>query len=95
MREYYPDRPSAPRTFPEGLEAELGGPKAVRAAVANAGFDAEANVDQAAEFSSLKRGEAKSHATGKSYVPEALQKAVPESVERALPDALHDTSAKE
>lgn len=28
---YYPDKPSAPRTFPGGLEAELGGPKAVRA----------------------------------------------------------------
>lgn len=26
---YYPDRPSAPRTFPGGLEAELGGPKTV------------------------------------------------------------------
>lgn len=24
---YYPDRPSAPRTFPGGLETELGGPK--------------------------------------------------------------------
>lgn len=28
---YYPDRPSAPRTFPGGLEAELGGPKTVTA----------------------------------------------------------------
>lgn len=28
---YYPDRPSVPRTFPGGLEAELGGPNAVRA----------------------------------------------------------------
>ncbi|KAJ8608234.1 hypothetical protein MRB53_039765 [Persea americana] len=27
----YPDRPSAPRTFPGGLEAELGGPGALRA----------------------------------------------------------------
>lgn len=26
----YPDRPSAPRTFDGGLEAELGGPGAVR-----------------------------------------------------------------
>ena len=26
----YPDRPSAPRTFPGGLERELGGPNAVR-----------------------------------------------------------------
>ena len=26
---YYPDKPSAPRTFPGGLEAELGGPRAV------------------------------------------------------------------
>ncbi|SLM36811.1 nadh:ubiquinone oxidoreductase subunit [Lasallia pustulata] len=28
---YYPDKPSAPRTFPGGLEAELGGPNAVPA----------------------------------------------------------------
>ena len=28
---YYPDRPSAPREFPDGLEAELGGPRALRA----------------------------------------------------------------
>lgn len=28
---YYPDKPSAPRTYPGGLEAELGGPRAVRA----------------------------------------------------------------
>ncbi|USW53417.1 Putative NADH dehydrogenase [ubiquinone] 1 beta subcomplex subunit 8 [Septoria linicola] len=28
---FYPDRPSVARTFPDGLEAELGGPKAVRA----------------------------------------------------------------
>ncbi|KKA18114.1 hypothetical protein T310_7938 [Rasamsonia emersonii CBS 393.64] len=27
----YPDKPSAPRTFPDGLEKELGGPNAVRA----------------------------------------------------------------
>ncbi|PQE10115.1 hypothetical protein CJF31_00004062 [Rutstroemia sp. NJR-2017a BVV2] len=27
---FYPDRPSAPREFPGGLEAELGGPNAVR-----------------------------------------------------------------
>lgn len=26
---YYPDKPSAPRTFPGGLEAELGGPNAL------------------------------------------------------------------
>lgn len=26
---YYPDKPSTPRTFPGGLEAELGGPRAV------------------------------------------------------------------
>ncbi|KAF3492217.1 NADH:ubiquinone oxidoreductase 20.1kD subunit [Arthroderma uncinatum] len=26
---FYPDKPSAPRTFPDGLEAELGGPNAV------------------------------------------------------------------
>ena len=26
---YYPDKPSVPRTFPGGLEAELGGPRAV------------------------------------------------------------------
>ncbi|KAL1990369.1 hypothetical protein VTN49DRAFT_6208 [Thermomyces lanuginosus] len=28
---YYPDKPSAPRTFPGGLEKELGGPSAVSA----------------------------------------------------------------
>lgn len=28
---FYPDRPSAPRTFADGLEAELGGPKAISA----------------------------------------------------------------
>ncbi|KAM3065998.1 hypothetical protein ACMFMG_009781 [Clarireedia jacksonii] len=28
---FYPDKPSAPREFPGGLEAELGGPNAVRA----------------------------------------------------------------
>ena len=26
---YYPDKPSAPRTFPGGLETELGGPNAL------------------------------------------------------------------
>jgi NADH dehydrogenase (ubiquinone) 1 beta subcomplex subunit 8 len=26
---YYPDKPSTPRTFPDGLEKELGGPEAV------------------------------------------------------------------
>ena len=26
----YPDKPAMPRTFPNGLEKELGGPKAVR-----------------------------------------------------------------
>ncbi|KAK4541887.1 hypothetical protein LTR36_007251 [Oleoguttula mirabilis] len=30
---FYPDKPSAPRTFPDGLEKELGGPRAPRAAV--------------------------------------------------------------
>ncbi|PLN77712.1 hypothetical protein BDW42DRAFT_176368 [Aspergillus taichungensis] len=28
---YYPDKPSAPRTFPNGLEKELGGPNAAPA----------------------------------------------------------------
>ncbi|KAI9709784.1 MAG: hypothetical protein M1820_003187 [Bogoriella megaspora] len=27
--QYYPDKPSAPRTFPGGLEKELGGPNAI------------------------------------------------------------------
>ena len=27
---YYPDKPSVPRTFPGGLETELGGPNTVR-----------------------------------------------------------------
>lgn len=26
---FYPDKPSVPRTFPDGLEKELGGPNAV------------------------------------------------------------------
>ncbi|GIZ42465.1 hypothetical protein CKM354_000573500 [Cercospora kikuchii] len=34
---FYPDRPSVSRTFPDGLEAELGGPKAVRARSENDG----------------------------------------------------------
>ena len=29
----YPDKPSAPREFEEGLERELGGPGALRASV--------------------------------------------------------------
>ncbi|TKA33114.1 hypothetical protein B0A50_00667 [Salinomyces thailandicus] len=33
VNQYYPDRPSMPRTYPGGLETELGGPKAVRAAM--------------------------------------------------------------
>ncbi|KAI9728301.1 MAG: hypothetical protein M1834_007705 [Cirrosporium novae-zelandiae] len=28
---YYPDKPAVPREFPDGLEKELGGPRAVRA----------------------------------------------------------------
>lgn len=31
---YYPDKPSAPREFPGGLEEELGGPGALRVSVA-------------------------------------------------------------
>ncbi|GBF63866.1 hypothetical protein TMEN_6528 [Trichophyton mentagrophytes] len=30
---FYPDKPSAPRTFPDGLETELGGPNAVSVSV--------------------------------------------------------------
>lgn len=30
---YYPDKPSAPRTFPGGLEKELGGPSAVSVSI--------------------------------------------------------------
>lgn len=37
----------------------------------------------------------KSHATGDSIVPEAIQKAVPEGVERALPNSIHDTSGSD
>ena len=33
---YYPDRVSVPRTYPGGLEAELGGPEAPRAAMTEA-----------------------------------------------------------
>ncbi|KAK5130182.1 hypothetical protein LTR08_002391 [Meristemomyces frigidus] len=32
VSQLYPDKPSVPRTFPDGLEKELGGPRAVRAA---------------------------------------------------------------
>ncbi|KAK3112645.1 hypothetical protein LTR53_010868 [Teratosphaeriaceae sp. CCFEE 6253] len=45
VAQFYPDRPSAPRTFPDGLEKELGGPLAPRAAVANHGFDDAASVE--------------------------------------------------
>ena len=31
----YPDKPSAPRTFPDGLEAEYGGPGAVIVSIQN------------------------------------------------------------
>ena len=31
----YPDKPSAPRTFPDGLETELGGPGAERVSSAS------------------------------------------------------------
>ncbi|KZV65480.1 hypothetical protein PENSPDRAFT_689811 [Peniophora sp. CONT] len=37
-------------------------------------------------------GKGRSHATGKSIVPEKLQQKLPEKIERAVPDALHDTS---
>ena len=30
VKQYYPDRPSAPKEYPDGLEAELGGPHALR-----------------------------------------------------------------
>ena len=33
----------------------------------------------------------KSHAVGKSIVPEKLQQKLPEGVERAVPNAIHDT----
>lgn len=33
VRQTYPDRPSAPREFPDGLETELGGPGALRVSV--------------------------------------------------------------
>jgi NADH dehydrogenase (ubiquinone) 1 beta subcomplex subunit 8 len=39
---YYPDKPSAPRTFPGGLEAELGGPRAV---IARKSEDEESALD--------------------------------------------------
>ncbi|KAK4551873.1 hypothetical protein LTR86_010869 [Recurvomyces mirabilis] len=34
VAQFYPDRPAVPRTFPDGLEKEMGGPLAPRAAVA-------------------------------------------------------------
>ena len=33
---FYPDKPSAPRTFKDGLETELGGPNALRVSLPNA-----------------------------------------------------------
>lgn len=36
----------------------------------------------------------KSHATGPSMVPEAIQKAAPEGLEKALPEAIHPTNPK-
>ena len=36
----------------------------------------------------------KSHATGESLVPEAIQKAAPEGLERALPESIHPTEKK-
>ena len=33
----------------------------------------------------------KSHAVGKSIVPDKLQQKLPEKVERAVPNAIHDT----
>jgi hypothetical protein len=38
-------------------------------------------------------GIGESHATGKSIVPDALQKAVPKAVEDALPNNIHDTGS--
>ncbi|TKA78333.1 hypothetical protein B0A55_03613 [Friedmanniomyces simplex] len=45
VRQYYPDRVSAPRTFPDGLEKELGGPLAPRAPMTDAGFDEASYVE--------------------------------------------------
>ncbi|KAK0249449.1 hypothetical protein B0A54_03706 [Friedmanniomyces endolithicus] len=45
VRQIYPDRPSAPRTFPDGLEKELGGPLAPRGAMTDAGFDDASYVE--------------------------------------------------
>jgi NADH dehydrogenase (ubiquinone) 1 beta subcomplex subunit 8 len=30
IKQYYPDKPSAPKEYPDGLETELGGPHALR-----------------------------------------------------------------
>ena len=37
----------------------------------------------------------KSHATGDSIVPEAVQKVAPEKLEKALPEAVHPTKGSE
>jgi len=37
----------------------------------------------------------KSHATGDSIVPEAIQKVAPEKLEKALPEAVHPTKGSE
>ncbi|KAJ3538403.1 hypothetical protein NM208_g5922 [Fusarium decemcellulare] len=36
-------------------------------------------------------GQGKSHATGKSKVPESIQRAAPKGLEEALPDSIHPT----
>ena len=37
----------------------------------------------------------KSHATGESYVPEAVQKVAPEVVEKVLPESVHPTKGSD
>ena len=49
-------------------------------------------VDNADNYKHGEKSVGRSHATGDSKVPYAVQKLVPESVERILPNSIHDTS---
>ena len=52
---FYPDKPSAPREFPDGLEAELGGPGAVRVSPAYSQPFAHRDDDDGADMFHLTR----------------------------------------
>ena len=49
-------------------------------------------VEESVPDSVHDTGSSKSHATGDSIVPKAVQEAVPKGLEEALPNKIHDTS---